>query len=370
MKPAKSSLPARAFTLVELLVTISIIAILAALLLPALTASGSRAKRIACESQLHQLGLGFHTFAQDHNGKFPMAVPVGDGGSLEFVQSGYLVNGLFYFGFRHFQTLGGILQSPTILICPADLRLPAANFAALQNSNVSYFVGVNADGLQPMTILAGDGNLTNRTTIVNGAVGTRLGWTEAQHHFQGNVLFADGHVEEWGQNQPGALAASENFVLPSLGGNAGSAPQNGGMPAPQSPAPSVSASPPAAPPAAAPAPSPPDNSSNPPSARPPPAAGAATASASSQVARTTTLAVPVTSAQPVADGLQPGTNAPAQINSADEEEDRAMSPFNRKLLHLLRLLIKWGFLAMLLLLLLLLAYQIHRSLRNAKRRRS
>jgi prepilin-type processing-associated H-X9-DG protein/prepilin-type N-terminal cleavage/methylation domain-containing protein len=211
----KPSRRAQAFSLVELLVVIGIIALLAALLLPALSAARMRAQRIWCESNLREIGIAFHTFAHDHNSKFPMEVAASDGGSLEFVQNGYLVNGPFYFAFRHFQTLANILVAPKILICPADTRLPATNFAALQNANVSYFVGVNADYAKPMSILAGDGNLATTATLLRAAAGSGLAWTSAQHCFKGNVLFADGHVEEWGGGNS-SLASAENFALPSI----------------------------------------------------------------------------------------------------------------------------------------------------------
>src|ERR1039457_3786046 len=217
MNSANSNRQTSAFTLVEMLVVISIIGILAALLLPALTGSQMRAKRIVCESQLRQMGIAFQSFAHDHNGKFPMQVSTNDSGSLKFAQSGYLTNGTFYFGFRHFQPLAGILETPSILVCPADTRLPAANFAMLQNSNISYFVGVNADYSQPMSILAGDANLATASTLVRAAVGGRLKWTGAQHRFKGNVLFADGHVEESSDGSVGALSHSGDFVLPSVG---------------------------------------------------------------------------------------------------------------------------------------------------------
>ena len=64
-----------AFTLIELLVVVAIIALLVAILLPSLSRARDEAERIACASNLHQCGLALRMYADDYDGKAPMADP-------------------------------------------------------------------------------------------------------------------------------------------------------------------------------------------------------------------------------------------------------------------------------------------------------
>src|SRR5689334_10115265 len=66
-----------AFTLIELLVVIAIIAILASLLLPSLARAKEKSKRIACLSNLRQIGLSLLFYTEGSDNKMPSAITYG-----------------------------------------------------------------------------------------------------------------------------------------------------------------------------------------------------------------------------------------------------------------------------------------------------
>ena len=71
------------FTLVGLLIIIAVLAILAAMLLPALASAKRKAQRINCVNNLKQDGLAFRLWEGDNGDKYPMAVSTNKNGTME-----------------------------------------------------------------------------------------------------------------------------------------------------------------------------------------------------------------------------------------------------------------------------------------------
>src|SRR5512137_1651688 len=85
--------PGNGFTLIELLLVVAIIAILAALLMPALAIAQARGKRTACLNNLKQSALSFQMYTADNDGKLAQNYPLGPAGSNAWVLGDMKVSG-------------------------------------------------------------------------------------------------------------------------------------------------------------------------------------------------------------------------------------------------------------------------------------
>jgi prepilin-type N-terminal cleavage/methylation domain-containing protein len=193
MKTLSAKAKISGFTLTELLVVICVIAVLVALLLPALSRAHIKGGP-TCMNNLKQIDLGFLLWAGDNNGIFPWQISNTNGGTMEYAARGYAA--------PNFQILSDLTKWTQVFICPADKTKTAADdYTHFNNQNVSYFVNVDAVTNNPsFSILAGDRNLqANGQPVKPGlfelATNLEMSWTRELHLGGGCLAFEDGHIE-------------------------------------------------------------------------------------------------------------------------------------------------------------------------------
>lgn len=193
MKPRLAHQKTAAVTLTEVLLVFLVIVILVLIVLPRFPRARIH-RGPDCMSNLKQIGICCQIWAGDHGGKYPMQVPLTNGGARGLAIEGNLSD--------IFRVLSNELDNPKALVCPKDKnRAFAANFASLENSNISYFIGLDAAGTQPQSLLSGDDNLmVNGKNVRSGILYLRtndaLSWTKDRHQGAGNVLLGDGSVQQ------------------------------------------------------------------------------------------------------------------------------------------------------------------------------
>jgi prepilin-type N-terminal cleavage/methylation domain-containing protein len=219
----KTSGSESAFTLLELLVVVFIIAVLVAMLLPASANRGRRSTAIACLSNQRQVAMGLVIFTDDHAGKYPWQVSEANGGSMELAAGNQ--------AYPHYRAVSNYFSGQTrLLVCPTDnARKPATNFSQLTDSNISYFLSLDA-GTNAGSILGGDRHLEAGGKNVGPgsfiySTNLFLNWTHELHGKIQNgplgvLIFADGHgqvvrnkdLNPLFQSQP--LADTERLIIP------------------------------------------------------------------------------------------------------------------------------------------------------------
>ncbi len=205
-KPSDSGRPTRGFTMIEILVVITIIAVLVALLMPAYSQVKERALRVKCMSNMRQLGIAQFNYASDHEGWFYNA------GVGLFSQGGGNGNPNWFESDR----FTNYVRDSGVCYCPSKLaHNPKFNvfgfpicdpkpFGHTSESWTHYsFVLGMRDNFDPSFILMFETPSYNIYSFWYGVGGAQtypfyvgLSSSDSNHYDAGsNVLFVDGHVE-------------------------------------------------------------------------------------------------------------------------------------------------------------------------------
>jgi prepilin-type processing-associated H-X9-DG protein len=178
------------------MILLAVMAAVALMILPRLTRPTGCSHRIRCVNNLKQVGLSFRQWAMDYGDKYPMAVSVASGGTMD--------HPLAYEPWVHLRLLSNELNTPKVLACPEDSRVIEGDsfYTNFGKRNVSYFVSLDAEEVRPTMILTGDRHLvTNGAPVFPGLHTIRPTdkhtWRTGLHNEYGNIGLADGSVRQF-----------------------------------------------------------------------------------------------------------------------------------------------------------------------------
>jgi len=211
----------------ELLVVIAIIAILVALLMPAISRSKEKARQIVCIGNLHQLGIGLQNFVAD-NHAYPSII-----GPTNSENPGFWISQLSSGGFGITKPLTNLLQAG-VWHCPSapyfipwqsvhEEGIPFCSYGynvygVLWPGNHTNALGLHGSFISGATFIPGRSGfapvresevaapasmMAIGDSIIGGAIFERVGLdyldrngrATRRHQGKVNVLFCDGHVE-------------------------------------------------------------------------------------------------------------------------------------------------------------------------------
>jgi prepilin-type processing-associated H-X9-DG protein/prepilin-type N-terminal cleavage/methylation domain-containing protein len=201
-----------AFTLIEILVVVGVIALLAALLFPVFGRVRENGRRVSCTNNLRQLGLAFQQYVQDSSGRLPYAgnyqgwapglghwvsgtrMPSGSGLALDSAPFTYNTDG------RSANVYDGALypyvKNVGAYMCPSTEDVDKKKLAYSMNCAIAGLNTLRIRTPSEIILLVDEGKSLNDGYFwaVGGSNPNTDELTKA-HNGGGNLLFADGHVK-------------------------------------------------------------------------------------------------------------------------------------------------------------------------------
>jgi len=192
------------FTLIELLVVIAIIAILASMLLPALSSARGKAKNILCVNQLKQIGTYTVMYADSYNGYIPNSPgrTYVSGSTIDHVN--YTPNVQLYHNMIDTNTeipANGLMpKSFEIFKCPCD----TGRYSAYETSYYSVWHTFSMKGVFRCRLIPAQSNLVIYFDYYNTAYNSGKTF---HHDGSMNALYMDGRVAILQRNQFSGLTS-------------------------------------------------------------------------------------------------------------------------------------------------------------------
>jgi prepilin-type N-terminal cleavage/methylation domain-containing protein/prepilin-type processing-associated H-X9-DG protein len=192
------------FTLVELLVVIAIIAILASMLLPALSQVKDKAKSITCINQQKQIGTAFIFYYDDYNDLLPNNLGLNGADFWRDLTGAYIYQGMTKSALKTY------ISGLSIYSCPKAITLHATNKATYGMNNYAGSTNPTYAQILPkissvkapsQTCLFGDSQFVSSgpywgQTISGSAESIA---PDCEHSNKANLAFFDNHVEPLGR---------------------------------------------------------------------------------------------------------------------------------------------------------------------------
>ncbi len=199
------------FTLIELLTVVAILAVLAALLFPAISSFQERSSKVQCANNLNQIGVALRAYAMDHNNSLPPTATTWPPNGAPQTW-GYLIWSYAGYSPAQFTTNFNLRVDPTaqgknIFRCPSTWKLAVKAPSTTQPVNWNMFsYGLNSSPLgewiftSPISLaMIEQPSKTAMVTEDSFSAGSYTGFFSfyglIPHTGGCNVLFFDGHVE-------------------------------------------------------------------------------------------------------------------------------------------------------------------------------